>query len=225
MIAVDSCPMNGAARWISTGPREARPISCREAELIAAVNPMPAGRARRLRLTLTVGQMMKLVVFGAAASLCLLPMQPLLEEGVVTWQTALLWESAAIPLSQAVAAFALVKPGRFRDGLILTLVVTALLTAPGVVLYYLTWGAASAGGVTPGFLLLVLALLLGPLLTVLLYILPRPCPRCPRSWLLLDGTFRPGPRSLLRRAYRCDSCKERYWKDRGAWSTVPPSAG
>jgi hypothetical protein len=174
-----------------------------------------------VRLTLTVGQMMKLVVFGAAASMCLLPMQPLVEEGVITWQTVLLWESVAIPLSQAVVAFALVKPGRFRDGLIVALVVTALATALGIVTYYMTWGAANASGVTPSFLLVILALLVGPLLTVLVYILPCPCPRCPRSWLIIDGTFRPGPRSPLKRAYRCGSCEGRYWKDRGAWSPVP----
>jgi hypothetical protein len=182
---------------------------------------MAGERARRLRLTLTVGQMMKLVVFGAAASLCLLPMRPLVEQGVITWQTALLWESVAIPLSQAAVAFALVKPGRFRDGLIVALVVTALVMALGVVTYYVTWGAPSGSAVTPGFLLVVLGLLVGPLLAVLLAVLPRPCPRCSRSWLIVDGTFRPEPRSLLRRAYRCDSCKERYWKDRGAWSAVP----
>ncbi len=102
---------------------------------------MAGGSARRLRLTLTVGQMMKLVVFGAAASMCLLPMRPLVEEGVVTWQTVVLWEAVAIPLAQAVVAFALVKPGRFRDGLILALVVTALVMALGVALYYVTWGA------------------------------------------------------------------------------------
>lgn len=177
--------------------------------------------ARRLRLTLTIGQMMKLVAFAAAASMCLMPMRPLVEEGVVTWQTVLLWESVAIPLSQAVVAFALVKPGRFRDGMIVAMIVTALAMALGVVLYYVTWGAPSGSAVTPGFLLAVLALLAIPLLVVVLSILPRPCPRCSRSWLIVDETFRPGPRSPLRRAYRCDACRERYWKDRGAWSVVP----
>jgi hypothetical protein len=172
-------------------------------------------------LTLTVGQMMKLVVFGAAASLCLLPMRPLVEEGIVTWQTVLLWEAVAIPLSQAVVAFALVKPGRFRDGLIVALLLASLVLAFGVVLYYMTWGAPSGSAVTPGFLIAVMVLLGVPLLAVLLSVLPRPCPRCSRSWLIVDGTFRPGPRSLLRRTYRCDSCNERYWKDRGAWSSVP----
>ncbi len=189
--------------------------------LFAAVNPMAGGRARRVRLTLTIGQMMKLVVFAAAASLCLMPMRPLVEEGVVTWQTVFLWEAVAIPLSQAVVAFALVTPGRLRDGLIVALLMTALVTALGVVLYYVTWGAANGSGVTPGFLFAVLLLLGVPLLTVLLYVLPRPCPRCSRSWLVVDGTFRTGPRSLLRRAYRCGSCDGRYWKDRGAWSAVP----
>jgi hypothetical protein len=179
------------------------------------------GRARRVRLTLTVGQMMKLVVFGAAASLCLLPMRPLVVEDVITWQTALLWESVAIPLSQAVAAFALVKPGRFRDGLILALVVTALATALGVVIYYLTHGAANGSGGPPGFLLVIVVVLGVHLLTVLRYVLPGACPRCARSWLIIDGTFRPGPRSPLRRAYRCGSCEGRYWKDRGVWSPVP----
>jgi len=183
--------------------------------------PKTEGRARRLRLTLTVGQMMKLVVFGAAASLCLLPMRPLVEEGVITWETAFLWEAVAIPLSQAVVAFALVKPSRFRDGLILALVVMALVMALGVVLYYVTWGAPNGSMITPGFLVTVLAVLLVPLYVVFVLIVPGTCPRCPRSLLVPDGTFRPALRSRLRRAYRCGSCEGRYWKDRGAWSAVP----
>ena len=183
--------------------------------------PTTEGRARRLRLTLTVGQMMKLVVFGAAASLCLLPMKPLVEEGVVTWETVVVWEAVAIPLSQAVAAFLLVKPGRFRDGLILGLVVLSLVTALGVPLYYVTWGRAGGGVITPGFLLVVLALLLIPLLLVVSYVLPRPCPRCSRWHLLPEGTFRPGPRWRLRRAFRCGACEGRFWKHGGAWSAIP----
>jgi hypothetical protein len=185
------------------------------------MDSMGGGRARRLRLTLTVGQMMKLVVFGAAASLCLLPMKPLVEEGVVTWETVVIWEAVAIPLSQAVAAFLLVKPGRFRDGLILGLVLLSLVTALGVPLYYVTWGAAGGGSITPGFLFTVLALLLVPLLMVVFYVLPRPCPRCPRSWLLPDGTFRPRRRSRLRRAFRCGSCEGQFWKHQGQWEAIP----
>jgi hypothetical protein len=183
---------------------------------------MSRGRARRPgpRLTLTIGQMMKLVVFGAAASVCLLPMKPLVEEGVASWPAILLWEAIAIPLAQAVVAFALVKPGRFRDGLILTLVGISMAFALGAAISLLAWGGMR-GGFTPGFLFWVILLLGIPLTWVLLYILPGPCPVCPRSMLLPDGTFRPGPREPLKRAYRCGSCAGRFWKHQGDWKTVP----
>jgi hypothetical protein len=190
-------------------------------EELAAADAMNRGRVRRPGLTLTIGQMMKLVVFGAAASLCLLPMKPLVEEGFVTWPTVLLWEAVAIPLAQAVVAFALVKPGRFRDGLILALLGTALVVALGAALYLFAWGSAIRGGMTPGFLIGVILILGIPLSMVLLYILPGPCPGCSRSVLIPDGTFRPAPRASLRRAYRCGSCRGRFWIQRGVWKAVP----
>jgi hypothetical protein len=175
---------------------------------------------RRRGPGLTIAQMMKLVVFGAAASLCLLPMQALVEEGVVTWPTVLIWEAVAIPLSQAVVAFALVKPGRFRDGLVLGLVGISLLVALGTAIYLLVQGVGMPGA-TPAFLFWVILLLVVPLRLVLLCVLPGPCPRCSRSWLITDGTIRRRPRSPLRRAYRCDSCRQRFWWHRGAWEVVP----
>lgn len=164
--------------------------------------------------------MMKLVVFGAAASVCLLPMKALVEEGFASWPAILLWEAIAIPLEQAVVAFALVKPGRFRDGLILALVGISLAFALGAAVYLYAWGGMR-GGFTPGALQWVILLLGIPLTRILLYILPGPCPVCPRSLLLPDGTFRPGPRESLRRAYRCGSCAGRFWKHQGDWKAVP----
>jgi hypothetical protein len=172
-------------------------------------------------LTLTIAQMMKLVVFGAAASVCLLPMKPLVEEGVVTWPTVLLWEAVAIPLAQAVVAFALVKPGRFRDGLILAMVGISLAVGFGVAIYLIAWGAGMRGGMPLGYLIKVMLVLGTPLTMVLLYILPGRCPGCSRSWLLPDRTFRPGRRESLRRAYRCGSCEGRFWKHQGEWKAVP----
>ncbi len=177
-------------------------------------------RRRGPGLTLTIAQMMKLVVFGAAASLCLLPMQALVEEGVVTWPTVLIWEAAAIPLSQAVVAFALVKPGRFRDALILGLLGISLLVALGTAIYLLVQGVGMPEA-TPAFLFWVILLLVVPLRLAVLCVLPGRCLRCSRSWLVADGTFRPRPRSPLRRAYRCGSCLGRFWWHRDDWESVP----
>jgi len=172
-------------------------------------------------LTLTIAQMMKLVVFGAAASVCLLPMKPIVEEGLASWPAVLLWEAIAIPLAQAVVAFAMVKPGRFRDGLILTLVGISLAVALGAAISLYAGGGGMRGGLTPGFLLWVILLLGIPLTRVFLYLLPGPCPGCSRSLLLPDGTFRPGPRESLKRAYRCGSCAGRFWKHQGEWKAMP----
>jgi hypothetical protein len=114
-----------------------------------------------------------------------------------------------------------VKPGRFRDGLILALLVTALVVALGAAIHLFEWGAAIRGGATPGFLVMVIIVLGIPLGTVLLYIVPGRCPGCSRSWLLPNGTFRPDPRASLKRAYRCGSCQGRFWTQRGEWKAVP----
>jgi hypothetical protein len=169
---------------------------------------------------MTIGQMMKLVVFGAAGSLCLVPARPLVEEGVVSWSTVFLMEAVTIPLMSALVAFLLVRPGPFRDWLVLGLLVTPLAVALGAAVYLLT-RRAPPGGADPEFLILVVFALAIPLLLIAFHIMPGRCPGCWRSWLFPVGTFRPGPRSSLKRAYRCRACKGHYWKHRGAWRPVP----
>src|SRR5690348_773531 len=124
------------------GHQGVRRVPCCEAGIRPRRIQMNRGHARRPgpRLTLTIAQMMKLVVFGAAASVWLLPMKSLVEEGFARWPAILLWEAIAIPLAQAVVAFALVKPGRFRDGLILALVGISLAFALGAAVYLYAWG-------------------------------------------------------------------------------------
>ena len=182
---------------------------------------MNGERARRLRFTLTIGQMMKLVIFGAAASLCMVPMRPLVEEGVVSWSEVLVLEAVAIPLVMALVAFLMVRPSPFRDWLVLALLVTPLAVAIGTAVYLRAWGAAIRGGADPNFLLTVIVVLGIPLYLIVLHTVPGRCPGCWRSWLLPDGTFRPGPGSWLKRVYRCVSCKGRYWKHHGGWQAVP----
>ena len=82
---------------------------------------------------------MKLVVFAAVASLCLVPMVRWAEIGAVSWPFAILMEAVAIPMVLAVVAFPMVKRGPLKDRLIRAL----LLTSVGVILlaaiYSLVW--------------------------------------------------------------------------------------
>ncbi len=165
--------------------------------------------------------MMKLVIFGAGASLCLVPMRPLVEEGVVSWPVVFLMESVAIPLVMALVAFLIVRAGPFRDWLVLALLVTPLAVTLGAAVYLRVWGTSIRGGADPDFLLMVILVLGVPLFLIAFHIVPGRCPGCWRSWLLPDGTFRPEPGSSLRRVYRCGSCKRRYWKRRNLWNAVP----
>jgi hypothetical protein len=187
---------------------------------------MDRGRVRRPKLALTMGQMMKLVVLSAAASLCLVPMRPMVQAGVVSVIAVLLFESIAMPLAMALAAFLVVRPGPARDGLILALVMAAMVDAIGVGAFLLGQGAGLRGALYPVFLITVMMVLGMPLLMILLYITPGTCPRCERSRLYSAGTFRPRPGSLLRRTYRCGSCQARFWNDQGAWRAIPdPASG
>ena len=68
-------------------------------------------RCRPRRPTLTLLQMMKLVVFAAVASLCVAPMFRLAEAGVVPWPYVLMGEGVGIPVVLAIVAFPLLRAG------------------------------------------------------------------------------------------------------------------
>ncbi len=79
--------------------------------------------------------MMKLVIFGAVASMCLAPMWRLAEIGAVSWPFAVLMEAVAIPLVLAVVAFPMVRKGPHKDWLVRALLMTSLGIGLGAAIY------------------------------------------------------------------------------------------
>ena len=83
-------------------------------------------QAKPIKLTLSLRQMMKLVIFGAVASMSLAPMWRFAEAGVVTWPQLFFGEAVAIPMILAVAAFPLLRKGPRKDWMIRVLLTTSL---------------------------------------------------------------------------------------------------
>jgi hypothetical protein len=190
---------------------------------------MTEERVRPLRLTLTLRQMMKLVVFGAVASMCLAPMWRLADAGVVTWPQMLLGEAVAIPTVLAVVAFPIVRKGPRRDWLIRALLATSLGIGLLSTIYALFWASVgppslnlwAGSGATVGFFRAVIVIF-GFLFALLLrQVVPGWCPACRRFALLPYSTIRIRPESAPERAYQCLSCKGRLWKIDGPWLAVP----
>ncbi len=153
-------------------------------------------RPLRPRFTLTLRQMLKLVVFGAMASMCLAPMWRLAEAGVVSWPRMLLGEAVAIPTALAVAAFPIVRKGPRKDWLIRASLLTSLGIGLLTAIYTLVCGPAGppslnlwAGtGATVGFVWAVIVILGLPFVFLLRQVVRGPSevctsPRCgnPRS--------------------------------------------
>ena len=111
-------------------------------------------QAPLVRMSLTLRQMMKLVIFAAAASMCLVPMVQLAEAGIVDWQWVILGEAVGIPVVLALVAFPLVRRGPSKDWLIRMLLLTSVSIALGFVVYSLIWGGMiwAGTGVTRGIL-------------------------------------------------------------------------
>ena len=65
---------------------------------------------------MTLIQIMKLVIFAAAASMCLAPMVQLAEAGIVDWQWVTLGEAVGIPVVSRWSRFRLCGEGRPRTG-------------------------------------------------------------------------------------------------------------
>jgi hypothetical protein len=118
---------------------------------------------------MTLIQMMKLVIFAAAASMCLAPMVRLAEAGIVDWQWVILGEAVGIPVVLALAAFPLVRRGPFKDRLIRLLVLTSVSIALGFVVYSLIWGGMiwAGTGATRATLYFVMIVLTPPFVYLL----------------------------------------------------------
>ena len=84
---------------------------------------------RPFRLSLTLRQMMKTVVFAAVASACLAAGVQHAQVFPQAWYGVLMTEAVVIPLALAVTAFPLVRNGPHKDWLIRALVMTAIAMA------------------------------------------------------------------------------------------------
>ncbi|MGP0068257.1 MAG: hypothetical protein ACLQGP_32260 [Isosphaeraceae bacterium] len=141
---------------------------------------MTEERVAPIRFALSLRQMMKLVVFGAVASMCLAPMWRLAEAGIATWPRVILGEAVAIPMVLAVAAFPLVRKGPNKDRLIRALLATSLSIGLLETIYALNWAAAgppslnvwAGSGATPGFFRAVIVVLGIPFVMLSRQVLP-----------------------------------------------------
>jgi hypothetical protein len=183
----------------------------------------------RIRSAPTVRQMMKLVVFAAVASLCLVPVVRWAEIGAVSWPFAALMEAVSIPMVLAITAFPLVERGPLKDWLIRALLLTSVGVILGAAIYSMVWGAvgpqslnlwARATGMTVGFLRAVIVVLGVPFGILVHQLVPGRCPACRKARLLPDASIQVQPRAAPERAYRCLSCDRRFWKKDGSWSAV-----
>jgi cytochrome bd-type quinol oxidase subunit 2 len=127
---------------------------------------MEESHSRPHRPKLTLLQMMKLVVFAAAASLCMAPMARLAEAGVVPWPFVLMGEGVGIPLVLALVAFPLVREGPNKDWLIRALLFTSVCMGLGIAIYPLFFPSSiwSSSGATVGTMYFVISLLALPFL-------------------------------------------------------------
>lgn len=125
-------------------------------------------------MSMTLRQMMKLVIFAAAASICLAPMVRLAEAGVVEWQWVILGEAVGIPVVLAIVAFPLVRRGPFKDWLIRTMLLTSVSIAMGFAVFSLIWGGMiwSGTGATRATLYFVMIVLTPPFVILVRRVAP-----------------------------------------------------
>jgi hypothetical protein len=123
---------------------------------------------------MTLIQMMKLVIFAAAASMCLAPLVRLAEAGVVEWSWVILGEAVGIPVVLALVAFPLVRRGPYKDWLIRTLLLTSVGIALGFAVFSLIWGGMiwSGTGLTRATLYFVIIVLSPPFVFLLQQLAP-----------------------------------------------------
>jgi hypothetical protein len=171
--------------------------------------------------------MMKLVAFGASASLCLAPGVRLAEAGAGRWPFVHLLEAVAIPLVLALVAFTLVRKGPLKDWLIRTLLMVSVGVALGWAVAVLVWvinfHASRRVPVDYPFLsgIVVVIIVLGLALTLLLRrVMPGRCPECQQPMLLPDALVQ--PTSAKERVYQCVLCDGRFRNIHGAWSAASP---
>ncbi len=79
-----------------------------------------------IRWQLSMSQMMKLVVFAAAASVVLVPMTTLVDLGIGTWVSVAVFGFVAVPLTWAILSRLLLRPGVFKDWFFMTMLAVSV---------------------------------------------------------------------------------------------------
>jgi hypothetical protein len=182
---------------------------------------MDMAQPRSFRPSLSLRQMMKLVVFGAIASACLAPGYHLVENGVSTWPGCLVLEGVAVPLALALAAFPLVRKGPLKDWLIRAALLVSVSFAVGFAIYLsifiLTGWASRRMPPEIGFLVADGLIITGLSFACVLLakdLIPRKCPDCSRWSMILDAKATVPPGGVRGRCYRCLCCQGRLHQPR-----------
>ena len=189
---------------------------------------MNEDQARRVRLTLSLRQMMKLVVFAAAASACVAPFVQLMDMGLASWSVVLVWGAVAVPLVLALTAFPMVRRGPLKDWLIRVFLLISVGDALGFAISVLVWFVSESVRrrvpLVYSFLgqIAGIIIILGLALVVLLRkVVPRRCPDCRWRTLIPDATSSSGPGDNRTRCYQCLRCQGRFEKHVGSREAVP----
>jgi hypothetical protein len=178
---------------------------------------MEQAQPRPFRPSLSLRQMMKLVLFGGIASACMAPAFHLVEIGVATWPAFLILEAVSVPLVLALAAFPLVKRGPPKDWLIRASLLVSVTVAIGFAIYlpvfiYAGW-SGRRGRPDLTFLatdVLVVGLLGLAFVLLARGILPRRCRGCSRLTLILDAKATVSPEDISGKSYLCLCCQGHF---------------
>jgi hypothetical protein len=190
----------------------------------------------RLRIpSLTVLQLMKLVVLGAVPSACLSFGAQLAKEGVSKDSPWLIFvmEGLLIPLVLAMVAFPMLRKGQLKDWLIRVLVATSVSVATGSLIlatveeirYRLIVRRQPFDYAGLGVATVVIVLFSLTLSYLSRGIIPARCPGCRRMTLLPDANFRVRSEARQGRSYQCLGCRGQFRNPRGFWEAIPTGPG
>jgi hypothetical protein len=194
---------------------------------------MSAERPQRPRLTLSMRQMMKLVIFAAVASVCVTPVARSVDLGFVTWTAVLVWSIVVVPLVLALVALPLVRKGPLKDWLIRTLLLISVGGALGFLIWFLvrilyTLSRRPAASLDDYAFLSLTVGVIGSIVVFSLAcaglvreVAPRRCPDCRWLTLVPDTATTTRPRADRVRLYQCLSCQGRFEKHLNSWAEVP----
>jgi hypothetical protein len=169
------------------------------------------------RPSLSIRQMMKLVVFGAIASACLAPGYHLIELGVAPWPGILIMESVVVPLVLALAAFPLVRKGSLKDWFIraalLVSVTVAIVFGIYLTIFFFAGLSGRQGRPDVTFLtidVLVIAVLGLFLVELVRGLVPRRCSDCSRLTMIRDAKATVSPGDVRGKSYLCLCCQGQF---------------